>query len=73
MVIFLKVFSFTLEAFEGYSRCWISLLMSLYHGFPSHVSSNEQQLAGSVQTGTLFSHWVISEVVDLGFQFGFYG
>jgi hypothetical protein len=22
---------------------------------------------------TLFSHWVISEAVDLGFQFGLYG
>jgi hypothetical protein len=28
---------------------------------------------GSVQTGTLFSHWVISGAVDLGFQFGLYG
>jgi hypothetical protein len=27
----------------------------------------------SGQTGTLFSHWVISEAVDLGFQFGLYG
>ena len=29
--------------------------------------------AGSVQTGTLFSHWVISGAVDLRFQFGLYG
>jgi hypothetical protein len=28
---------------------------------------------GSVQTRTLFSHWVISGAVDLGFQFGLYG
>jgi hypothetical protein len=25
------------------------------------------------QTGTPFSHWVISGAVDLGFQFGLYG
>jgi len=29
--------------------------------------------ACSVQTGTLFSHGVISGAVDLGFQFGLYG
>jgi hypothetical protein len=26
-----------------------------------------------IKQGTLFSHWVISRAVDLGFQFGLYG
>jgi hypothetical protein len=29
--------------------------------------------AGSIQTRTPFSHWVISGAVDLGFQCGLYG
>jgi len=29
--------------------------------------------AGSIQTITLFNHWVISGAVDLGFQSGLYG
>jgi hypothetical protein len=28
---------------------------------------------GLIQSGTPLSHWVISEAVDLGFQFGLYG
>jgi hypothetical protein len=45
-------------------RCWFSPNWNTVQSKLEHCS---------VQTGTLFSHWVISEAIDLGFQFGLYG